>query len=100
MPRHKRCLLPGVPCHITQRGVNRQATFCSEDDRKTYLRLVLDNLEEAGVALLAWCLMTNHVHLIARPERDDSLAVLFRRVHGRYAQYYNARTGRDQYVLF
>lgn len=39
--------------------------------------------------------MTNHVHAIVIPERDDSLAVLFRRVHGRYAQYVNTRRGRS-----
>ena len=38
--------------------------------------------------------MSNHVHLIAVPERDDSMSVFLRRVHGRYAQYYNARNGR------
>jgi len=38
--------------------------------------------------------MTNHVHWIAIPQRDDSLAVLFRRVHGRYAQYRNAKRRR------
>jgi putative transposase len=42
--------------------------------------------------------MSNHVHLIAIPDREDSLAVLFRRVHGRYAQYYNARSGRTGHL--
>ena len=98
MPRHKRCIVPGVPYPITQRGVNRQATFSNDDDRTTYLGLLRDNLTDAGVRLLAWCLMTNHVHLIARPERVDSLAVLFRRLHGRYAQYYNARAGRSGHL--
>jgi putative transposase len=58
------------------------------------LSLIRQNLEDAGVALLAWRLMTNHTHLIAAPGREDSLSVLLRRVHGRYAQYYNARYGR------
>jgi len=42
--------------------------------------------------------MTNHVHLIAVPRRQDSLAILLRRVHGRYAQYYNTRTGRTGHL--
>ena len=42
--------------------------------------------------------MSNHVHLIAVPERADSLAVLLRRVHGRYAQYYNTRSGRSGHL--
>ncbi len=98
MPRRNRCLLPGVACHITQRGVDRRPTFSSDQDRQTYLRLLRENLSDAQVAILAFCLMTNHVHLIAVPEREDSLAVLLRRVHGRYAQYYNIRSGRTGHL--
>ncbi len=48
--------------------------------------------------LLGWCLMTNHVQLVAIPGRTDSLSVLFRRVHGRYGQYFNARVGRSGHL--
>ncbi len=98
MPRRDRCILVGVPCHVTQRGVDRRETFSADADRETYLGLLRRNLQDAGVALLAWCLMTNHVHLITLPERMDSLSVLLRRVHGRYAQYYNARYGRSGHL--
>jgi putative transposase len=98
MPRRNRCILPGVPCHITQRGVDRRQTFSSATDRLTYLRLLRDNLADAQVAILGFCLMSNHIHLIAVPEREDSLAILLRRVHGRYAQYYNTRSGRTGHL--
>ena len=98
MSRATRCIAAGLPYHITQRGVDRRETFSSDDDRRTYLRLVARNLPEAEVRLLAWCLMTNHVHLIAVPERDDSLALLLRRVHGCYSQYYNARHDRSGHL--
>jgi len=94
MPRATRCILPGVPYHITQRGVDRRDTFCADDDRTTYLKLLKGNLADASVRILAWCLMMNHVHLIAVPAREDSLAVATRRVHGRYAQYFNVRYER------
>jgi putative transposase len=42
--------------------------------------------------------MTNHIHAVVTPRRGDSLAVLFRRVHGRYAQYLNARMGRSGHL--
>jgi putative transposase len=64
----------------------------------TYLRLLGLNLKDARVRLLAWCLMNNHIHLVAIADQEDSLAVLLRRVHGRYAQYYNARTGRSGHL--
>lgn len=98
MPRRARCVLPGVPYHVTQRGVDRRETFSVEEDRQTYLHLLLDNLTEAGVRVWAWCLMTNHVHLVLVPSREESLSVLLRRVHGRYAQYYNARWGRSGHL--
>ena len=79
---------------MTQRGVDRGTTFTADDDRVTYLRLLRDNLADAEVRILAWCQMTNHVHLVAVPEQANSLSILFRRLHGRYAQYYNARWGR------
>jgi putative transposase len=87
-----------MACHITQRGVDRRETYSSDQDRSTYLRLLQENLPDAQVRLLGWCLMSNHVHLIAVPERADSLAVLLRRVHGRYAQYYNTRSGRTGHL--
>jgi putative transposase len=98
LPRRDRCVLPQIPCHITQRGVDRSVTFRDADDRHTYLRLLRDNLSDAAVRILGYCVMTNHVHLIAVPEREDSLAVLLRRVHGRYAQFFNIRYGRTGHL--
>ena len=98
MPRRNRCIVPGLPCHVTQRGVNRCETFSSVQDRQAYLRLVRENMQDAHTRILGWCVMTNHVHLVAIPERDDSLAILLRRVHGRYAQYYNTHFGRTGHL--
>ena len=98
MPRRNRCILAGVPCHITQRGVDGRETVSDDADRETYVKLLRRNLVDAGVSVLGWCLMTNHVHLVAIPEREDSMAVLLRRVHGRYAQYYNVRYERTGHL--
>jgi putative transposase len=78
--------------------VDRRETFSADDDRLTYLHLLRDNLGNAAVGILAWCLMTNHVHLVAVPQQAASLSILFRRLHGRYAQYYNARWGRTGHL--
>lgn len=91
-------MLPGVACHVTQRGVDRRPTFTVDDDRQTYLRLLRENLEDAQVRILGWCLMSNHVHVVAVPQQENSLSILFRRLHGRYAQYYNARWGRTGHL--
>lgn len=98
MPRKSRCIEPEVAHHVTQRGVDKQNVFFSCGDRLTYLSLVEENLVSCGVRVLAWCLMSNHVHWVLIPEREDSLAILFRRVHGRYAQYLNARRSRTGHL--
>jgi putative transposase len=86
MPGNQRCVLPGEAYHLTQRGTNRQRVFFKDADRSTYLRLLAHNLADAGVRVLAWYLMGNHVHLVAVAEHSDSFSVLLQRVHGRYAQ--------------
>ena len=98
MSRNARCILPGLPYHVTQRGTDRQDVFFSTGDRLMYLRLLAAHQRDAGVRILAYCLMTNHVHLVVVPERADSLAVLFRRVHGSYAQALNTRRGRTGHL--
>jgi REP element-mobilizing transposase RayT len=57
-------------------------TFSTEEDRQTYLQLLRASLSDTEVRLLGWCLMSNHVHLVAIPGRQESLAILLRRVHG------------------
>lgn len=53
-------------------GTNRQPVFFTVADRKLYLQLIRENLNDAGVRVLAYCLMTNHVHFIAVPEREET----------------------------
>jgi putative transposase len=98
MPRVARYVAPGVAHHITQRGTARQLVFLTRADRLVYLELLREKAAQAGVSILSYCLMPNHVHLIAVPAGEDSLAILLRRVHGRYAQYFNARKLRQGHL--
>lgn len=98
MPRNARVVAPGLPYHITQRGSNRAKVFFTVADRSLYLRLIRESQLEAGVRVLAYCLMTNHVHFVVVPEREDSLAILFGRANGRYAQALNIRKGRSGHL--
>jgi putative transposase len=94
MPRIARIVIPGWPHHITQRGNNRQDVFFTDDDRRAYLRLLKDRCLAAGVEVMAYCLMTNHVHLVAVPEREHSLAQAIGRTNFLYTQYINRRHRR------
>ena len=89
MPRIARIVIPDVPYHVTQRGNNRQDVFFTDDDRRVYLEFLRDYSRQFDLRLLGWCLMTNHVHLVAVPGRDDSLALAIGRTDLRYTQYVN-----------
>jgi putative transposase len=89
MARHPRFVWPGVPHHVTQRGNRRGQVFFSEEDFRTYLAWLHQDISRYGVDLLAYCLMSNHVHLVAVPAARDSLARLFQHLHMRYARRLN-----------
>ena len=97
MPRTARLVIANHPHHIIHRGHNRQPVFLSDDDYLYYL----DNLQEwknkLECRLYAYCLMTNHVHLILDPgENEGNLAKLMKRIAGRQTRYVNKlekRTG-------
>ena len=89
MPRVARIVIPNCPHHVTQRGNNRQDVFFVDDDRRTYLGLLKEESQKHGLRVDGYCLMSNHVHLIATPQREASLAKALGRTHFRYAQYVN-----------
>jgi putative transposase len=78
MPRRARLMVAGMPVHITHRGNNRQDCFYAEGDRAFYLFHLRRLLPHAGCALHAYCLMTNHVHLLLTPATVESCAHLMR----------------------
>jgi putative transposase len=89
MARAARIVIGDAPHHVTQRGNNRQDVFFVDDDRKAYLRFLGEQCRRYGVALLGYCLMTNHVHLIVVPRNANALAKAVGRTHWLYAQYVN-----------
>ena len=94
MPRKSRCIEPEVAHHVTQRGVDKQNVFFSCGDRSTYLNLIEENLASCGVRVLAWCLMSNHVHLLLTPSGVGGCAALMHALAQRYAQYFNRKYQR------
>ena len=74
MARIATVVLPGYPRHITQRGVRSMHIFHSKSDYEEYLRLLSEQKERSGLSFLVYCLMPNHVHLIAVPNQPESLA--------------------------
>ena len=95
MPRGPRLVLPGVALHLVQRGVNRQPCFFAPRDYADYLRLLAVFAAESGCALHAYCLMTNHVHLLLTPHHAGACARMMKQLNQRYVQRLNNAAGRS-----
>jgi putative transposase len=75
-----------LPHHVTQRGNNREDVLFADGDRVAYLGLLREQWEKHGVRVLGYCLMTNHIHLVATRAREDSLNLAVGRTHFLYTQ--------------
>ena len=89
MPRRARLSLPGIPWHIIQRGNNRSACFYAEEDYRRYLDTLREQAGKFGCTVHAYVLMTNHVHLLLTPARENSAGLLMKHLGQRYVQYVN-----------
>jgi len=98
MARMARVVAAGVPHHVTQRGNRRQQVFFSDADYQTYIALLAASCRQAGVAVWAYCLMPNHVHLILVPRDEDGLRAALADAHRRYSREVNFREGWRGYL--
>ena len=95
MARMARTVIPGIPHHVTQRGNGRARTFFDDDDYRSYRDRLGAECRAAGVAVWAWVLMPNHVHLILCPSDEDGLRRALAKVHRAHAGRIHARLGRS-----
>ena len=96
MPRSARTVIPNYPHHVIQRGHNRQTVFAGDDDYLYYLDNLAQWKEKLECKVYAFCLMTNHVHLIIDPGSEtECLGKLMKRVAGRQTRYVNKLEGRS-----
>ncbi len=98
MPRSARIVIPGVAHHLTQRGNNKQDVFVDNEDREKYLDLLHCHSKLFRTRIVAYCIMSNHLHLVAIPHTETSLADTASRTHQQYADYFNAKYLRSGHV--
>jgi len=97
MPRIALAVALEFPHHVVQRGNNRENVFFNEEDKKKYLSLLKEYSGTWDTYILAYCLMSNHVHLLTRPIKNKSLYNMMQGITLCYTQYFNRthkRTGR------
>jgi putative transposase len=95
MARLPRLILPGQPHHVILRGNNRQAIFFSDLDRQQLLATLAEVATQYSVAIHAYVLMDNHVHLLLTPPAADALSRMMQALGRRYVGWFNARHQRS-----
>jgi len=95
MPRATRFYVPGVPCHVIQRGNNRAPCFFADRDRRLYLDWLQEAGAKFGCSVHAYVLMTNHVHLLMTPKWFASISLAMQSLGRRYVRYVNQVYGRS-----
>lgn len=98
MSRIARVVIPDFPHHVVQRGNRRQKVFFGDQDRQFYLRLLKKYGDEAGIAYWGYCLMENHVHLVAVPKSPESFAKGLGTAHWKYTLSINIREDWKGYL--
>ena len=91
--RHARIIVPGANYHVTHRGNRKHLVFFDDADREHYCHWLDFHAAMNDLAILAFALMPNHVHLVVRPEASGSLARTIREAHSRHAVWINRRHG-------
>jgi putative transposase len=94
MARRLRYILPGVAVHLIQRGVNRVACFRADTDYLVYLSQLRELCAKHGCAIHAYCLMTNHVHLLLTPNTAEACTSVMHDLGRRYVPYFNRQHDR------
>jgi putative transposase len=95
MPRQIRYIIPGISHHAVQRGNNRQQIFFDKDDREVFLSNIKKYSKEQKVLIGAYCLMTNHIHLLLYPENAEGLIKFMKCVSQNHSQYINRKYKRS-----
>ena len=101
MPRSSRIIIADCPHHIIQRGHNKQTVFAADQDYQYYLENLMEWKGIYGCKVYAYCLMTNHVHLVIDPGAEARIiSLVMKRVAGRQTRYVNALRIKNKSVPF
>lgn len=84
--------------HVCARGTGKQLIFEGDEDRWEFLELMRECCREAGVTVIAWCLMGNHVHLVLA-DYEETMSAAMQRLLLTYARRFNKRTGRTGHLF-
>ena len=85
--------------HIMFRGSNKQSIFLDKWDYIKFLELLKKVKEKMGFELYAYCLMTNHVHLIIKEKNERDISETMKRLLGEYVVWFNLKYDRTGVLM-
>lgn len=94
MPRNIRYIIPNIPHHVFQRGNNKQNVFKNNDDRNVFLSILRTHSKKHNIFVSAYCLMSNHFHLLLYPNSSEGLVTFMKYLSQLYTQYINKKYNR------
>lgn len=95
MARQPRLILPNEPHLIIQRGNDNQVIFRDDEDHRRFLEWLRESAKFYRVAIHAYVLMPNHLHVLATPSDEDGLAAMMQKVGRLYVPWFNNKHGRS-----
>ncbi len=95
MPRQRRFCPVGYPIHVIQRGINHQICFASDADIAAYAHWLAEGAQKYEVDIHGWVFMTNHIHLLLTPRRENAVSVLMQFIGRLYVRYFNHKYARS-----
>lgn len=99
MPRIAKKYMKELFFHIIAQGINKEYIFENNIDKKQYEKLILLCQKKANINILAYCIMSNHVHILIKVKVSENMSEFMHKVNTTYAIYYNKRYNRTGYVF-
>lgn len=98
MPRQARKKSSTGIYHVMLRGINQQQIFEDNEDYQKFIQILAEYREISKYKLYAYCLMSNHIHLLIREEKEP-LEQIFKRIGSKYVYWYNVKYGRKGHLF-
>ena len=99
MPRNSRQNLKSFYKHVMVQGIEKQYIFGEEKYIEKYKEIIIDKLQKSPVTILAYCIMSNHSHLLIHSETPEEISKFMQKVNTTYSMYYNKINNRVGYVF-
>ena len=91
MPRNSRKSIQTEYLHVMTQGINKSYIFQKDEDIKYYIKIMYEINKEYNIQIVAYCIMSNHAHILVKIENIENLSKYMQRINTKYGKYYNKK---------